>query len=130
MCSIAYGSCASVNRTSRGIGLELVRQLVSNPSNIVVATCREPSRASKLHALKDGAKGQLHVVALDVSSESSIRGSVAEVSRILGDRGLDYLYNNAAIVSFPCGQSRDQPYGTCMHRRKETTRRSISRTMA
>ncbi|EPS96145.1 NAD-binding protein [Fomitopsis schrenkii] len=84
--------------TSRGIGFELVRQLVSNPNNIVVATCREPSRASKLHALKDSAKEQLYIVALDVSSEASIRGSVAEVSRILGDRGLDYLYNNAAVT--------------------------------
>lgn len=89
------------DRTSRGIGLELVRQLVSNPNNFVVATCREPSRASKLHALKESAKGQLHVVALDVSSEASIRGSVAEVSQILGGRGLDYLYNNAAVVSYP-----------------------------
>ncbi|KAI0726515.1 sniffer [Fomitopsis betulina] len=84
--------------TSRGIGLELVRQLVSNPNNIIVATCREPARASKLHTLKEGAKGQLHVVALDVSSETSIRGSVAEVAKILGDRGLDYLYNNAAVT--------------------------------
>ena len=75
--------------------------MVSDPNNIVVATCREPSRASKLHALKDKAKGQLHVVALDVSREASIRGSVAEVSRILGNRGLDYLYNNAAVVSLP-----------------------------
>ena len=73
---------------------------MSNPNNFVVATCREPSRASKLHALKESAKGQLHVVALDVSSEASIRGSVAEVSQILGGRGLDYLYNNDAIVSF------------------------------
>ena len=50
-------------------------------------------------ALKDSAKGQLHVVALDVSSEASIRGSVPEVEGILGEKGLDYLYNNAAIVS-------------------------------
>lgn len=100
-----HGSCDDLHRTSRGIGFELVRQLVSNPNNIVVATCREPSRASKLHALKDSAKEQLYIVALDVSSEASIRGSVAEVSRILGDRGLDYLYNNAAVVSLSCSQS-------------------------
>ncbi|KAH9924013.1 C-factor [Fomitopsis serialis] len=87
-----------VTGSSRGIGLELVRQLVSNPRNIVVATCRDPARASKLTALKDSAKGQLHVVALDVSSEASIRGSVPEVEGILGEKGLDYLYNNAAIT--------------------------------
>ncbi|KAH9836036.1 C-factor [Rhodofomes roseus] len=87
-----------VTGSSRGIGLELVRQLVSDPSNIVVATCRDPARAPKLSALKDAAPGQLYVVALDVGSEASIRGSVAEVEGILGSKGLDYLYNNAAIT--------------------------------
>lgn len=108
-----FRSCISFGRTSRGIGLELVRQLVSNPNNIIVATCREPARASKLHMLKEGAKGQLHVVALDVSSETSIRGSVAEVAKILGDRGLDYLYNNAAVVSL-LAPGQPEPYVICV----------------
>ncbi|KAH9831801.1 C-factor [Rhodofomes roseus] len=88
----------AVQHSSRGIGLELVRQLVSDPSNVVVAMCRDPARASKLSALKAAAPGQLYVVALDVGSEASIRGSVAEVEGILGSKGLDYLYNNAAIT--------------------------------
>lgn len=89
------------HRTSRGIGLELTRQLLADPSNFIIATCRTPDKATALHALKDGAKGTLHVVALDVADEASIRDSRKPVEEALGGRGLDYLYNNAAIVCAP-----------------------------
>ncbi len=84
---------------SRGIGLELTRQLLTNPSNIVVATCRNPPGANDLSALKDSAKGTLHIAQIDVSDEDSIRNSVKAVEALLGaDASIDYLYNNAAIV--------------------------------
>ncbi|OSX61329.1 hypothetical protein POSPLADRAFT_1074902 [Postia placenta MAD-698-R-SB12] len=87
-----------ISGTSRGIGLELVRQLVASPSNLVIATCRKPDGASALKALKGSAKGSLHIVSLDTGNEASIRASVKEVDKILAGRGLDYLYNNAAIT--------------------------------
>ncbi len=87
-----------MHRTSRGIGLELTRQLLADPSNLIIATCRTPDRATALHALKDTAKDTLHIVALDVADEASIRASRKPVEEALGGRGLDYLYNNAAIV--------------------------------
>ncbi|KAI0941849.1 hypothetical protein AcV7_002421 [Taiwanofungus camphoratus] len=86
-----------ITGTSRGIGLEVTRQLLSSPSNFVIATCRNPEAAPALQALKSGAKGVLHIVALDVSDEMSIRNSVKTVGAIFGGRGLDYLYNNAGI---------------------------------
>ncbi|KAI9068430.1 NAD(P)-binding protein, partial [Trametes sanguinea] len=86
-----------ITGTSRGIGLELTRQLLADPANTVVATCRNPDKASDLHALKDGAKGKLHVVRIDVADEDSIRDSFKVVEQLIGDQGLDYLYNNAAI---------------------------------
>ncbi|OCH93967.1 NAD-P-binding protein [Obba rivulosa] len=89
-----------VTGSSRGIGLELVRQLLEDPSNVVIAACRNPDGATALQALResDTAKGELHVVGLDVSDETSIRGSVKAVEQILGEgRGLDYLVNNAAV---------------------------------
>lgn len=64
-----------------------------------MATCRNPDSATELRALKDDAKGMLHVVPLDVSSEASIRGSLPLVQAALGENGvIDVLYNNAAIV--------------------------------
>jgi len=87
-----------VTGSSRGIGLEIVRQLVADPTNFVVATCRNPDGATALKALASSAKGTLHILKLDVASEQSIRDSFKPVSELLGDKGLDYLYNNAAIT--------------------------------
>ena len=84
---------------SRGIGLELTRQLLTKSSNIVVATCRNPPGAKDLSALKETAQGALHIAQIDVSDEDSIRNSVKVVEGLLGENAsIDYLYNNAAIV--------------------------------
>ncbi|GBE80279.1 C-factor [Sparassis crispa] len=82
-----------ISSSSRGIGLELTKQLLRSAANVVIATCRDPENMPKLEG-----PGTLHVVQLDVSEEGSIRASIPVVSSILGDRGLDYLYNNAAVT--------------------------------
>ena len=88
-----------ITGANRGLGLELTTQLLAaSPTNEVIATCRNPDSASDLHKLHETAKGRVHVVPLDVSDEQSMRDSVRHVQDILGERGLDYLYNNAAIV--------------------------------
>ena len=90
-------------RASRGLGLGLARQLSASTSNLVIATCRNPSSATELLSLQADGRAQgrdsLHIVQLDVGDEASIRASVAAVERVLGGRGLDVLYNNAGIVS-------------------------------
>ncbi|EIN08173.1 sniffer [Punctularia strigosozonata HHB-11173 SS5] len=86
-----------VTGSSRGIGLEIVRQLSLIPENVIIATCRTPDKAETLMELKAQAKGQLHVVKLDVSDESSIKGVAQAAREIVGDKGLDYLINNAAV---------------------------------
>ncbi|OSD04958.1 NAD(P)-binding protein [Trametes coccinea BRFM310] len=87
-----------VTGASRGIGFELVRQLAASPQNLVVAACRNPDKATALKALKDSAKGTLHIIQLDVSDFDSIRASVKQAQPILGEIGLDYLVNNAGIA--------------------------------
>lgn len=95
-----------ITGANRGLGLELTTQLIAaSPTNEVVATCRDPAGASDLQRLQATASGRVHVVPLDVSSEQSMRNSVKYVLDILGERGLDYLYNNAAIVCLPCPHS-------------------------
>ncbi|THH10820.1 hypothetical protein EW146_g8251 [Bondarzewia mesenterica] len=86
-----------VTGSNRGIGLEFVRQLVSSPNNIVIATCRHPDTASDLKALKEWAKGNLYIMKLDVSNTDSIEASVESTKDILSAQGLDYLINNAAV---------------------------------
>ncbi|KAI0667316.1 NAD-P-binding protein [Trametes maxima] len=87
-----------VTGSSRGIGLEIVRQLLASPSNLVVAACRSPENATALRDMRNAAKGTLHVIQLDVSDFDSIRASSKSLQPILGDTGLDYLISNAAIA--------------------------------
>lgn len=85
--------------TSRGIGLEFVRQLAASPQNLVIASCRNPDAATDLKAIVSEAKGTVHVVPLDVSDLESVKGVEKYVKEIIGEEPLDYLLNNAAIVS-------------------------------
>lgn len=90
----------SDSRASRGIGLELVKQLLQSPSNTIIAACRTPSKAADLQALAQQAKGRLHLVALDVNKKDSIITAAAEVAQLPGiaEKGIDYLVNNAGVV--------------------------------
>lgn len=57
----------------------------------------------------NNAKGTLHIVPVDVSSQASIRSSLSLVQAALGENGsIDILYNNAAIVGnpVPCASGR------------------------
>lgn len=96
---LANAHVARNDSTSRGIGLELTKQLLAIPTNTVVATCRNPDSATDLQALKATAQGTLHVVRLDVADEASIHASVPIVTTLLGEgAAIDYIYNNAAVV--------------------------------
>ncbi|OSD04960.1 NAD-P-binding protein [Trametes coccinea BRFM310] len=88
-----------VTGASRGIGLELVRQLLASFDNLVVAACRNPDKATALKGLKGSSKGTLHIIQLDVSDFDSIRAAPKQLEPILGETGLDYLINNAGIAS-------------------------------
>ncbi|KAI0353991.1 NAD-P-binding protein [Trametes cingulata] len=87
-----------ITGTSRGIGLELVRQLSSSPANVVIAACRNPSKADALEALKAEAAGTVHIVQIDVDDPASTTSSTEMVTSLIGDLGLDYLINNAGII--------------------------------
>ncbi|EIW60167.1 NAD-P-binding protein [Trametes versicolor FP-101664 SS1] len=89
-----------VTGANRGIGLELVKQLVAVPTNVVVAACRNPDKATALAELKSSAKGTLHLVQLDVSDFDNIRALPKQLEAILGSTGLDYLISNAGIAIF------------------------------
>ena len=82
---------------SRGIGLEMTRQLLQSPTNTVLAACRTPSNAVALQDLAKEAAGTLHVLKLDVNSTDSIRAAADEAAKILGNTGIDYIVNNAGV---------------------------------
>lgn len=76
-----------------------MRQLSASPSNVVIASCRNPDTATDLKTVASEAKGTVHVIPLDTGSTDSITAVGGYVKEILGDGVLDYLLNNAAIVS-------------------------------
>ncbi|KAI0824149.1 NAD-P-binding protein [Trametes gibbosa] len=89
-----------VTGSNRGIGLELVRQLLESPSNLVVAAIRKPEASPALSDLKKTAKGTLNLIQLDISDFDSVRALPKKLEPILGEHGLDYLINNAAIFKW------------------------------
>jgi len=87
-----------VTGSSRGIGFETVKQLLAVSSNTVFATCRNPDTAPSLQSLNQKSGARLHIVKLDLDDEKSILDAFRVVKGILGEQGLDYLINNAAIT--------------------------------
>ncbi|KZV90091.1 NAD(P)-binding protein [Exidia glandulosa HHB12029] len=88
-----------ITGTSRGIGFELAKQLAANAQNTVFASCRSPATAKALNELASSVPNKnVHVIALDVDDEPSVRSAVKSVEGILpAGAGIDYLINNAAF---------------------------------
>lgn len=86
---------------SRGLGLELVKQLLLAPPSsvgMVIATSRSRSPSADLDNQIKGSGGRLHHIQLDVLNKESIQSSVQHASQILHDQGLDVLINNAGVA--------------------------------
>ncbi len=92
-----------VTGANRGIGLEFTRQLLARGEH-VIATCRQPGKATALNALAGEYPGRLHVLPLDVGDAKSRAGLVRELPLVLGEDEtgqpgkLDLLLNNAGVL--------------------------------
>ena len=91
---------ALVTGANRGLGLEFVRQLLGQGRR-VVATCRQPGRATALNALAGEHPGRLRVLPLDVADARSRDELVRELPLLAGDDApvrIDLLLNNAGVL--------------------------------
>ncbi|XP_062997437.1 C-signal-like [Elgaria multicarinata webbii] len=88
-----------VTGANRGIGLELVRQLLgqARPPRWVFATCRDPAKAQELKKLGSKHPG-LVILRLESTDEASIEASAKEAETHLAGSGLNLLINNAGIM--------------------------------
>jgi len=90
---------AFITGCNRGLGLQLVKQLVSLPSPIrhVFATYRSKDRAGELMELS-----QEHPcivpIQMDTTDYESYPGVVEQVSEVVGESGLNLVINNAAMM--------------------------------
>ena len=90
---------------SRGLGLELIKQLNSAPTSsvsTVFATARSAPTAA-LKSIIDSSNGRIRFVQLDVTDNDSVTAAVQSVGQGLGTDGLDVLINNAGIQVFEKG---------------------------
>uniref|UniRef100_A0A8C3GY45 Uncharacterized protein n=1 Tax=Corvus moneduloides TaxID=1196302 RepID=A0A8C3GY45_CORMO len=99
-----------VTGSSRGIGLELVRQLAASPQppQHIFATCRDP-KGPRGKALQELAAqhASIKLVQLDTVNLPSIQGAMQAVGSHLKDQGLNLLINNAGISSHATLHSLD-----------------------
>ncbi|KZT65898.1 NAD(P)-binding protein [Daedalea quercina L-15889] len=82
--------------SSRGIGLEFVRQLAQNADNTVFATARNKQTATHLNAFIGAhPHGNVHVLEVDIADFRTLRNAAADAAKITNGT-LDVLIHNAA----------------------------------
>jgi len=87
-----------ITGTSRGLGLELTKQILEgNPENKVVAGARKPHESEGLQQLLRVHPNRLTLVVIDVESDESVKAAAKAVTESHPE-GIDYLLNNAGIV--------------------------------
>ncbi len=84
-----------VTGANRGLGLTFVQLLLARGDR-VVATCRQPGRATGLNALAGEYPGRVHLLPLDVANPKS-QAELARELPLVTD-GLDLLINNAGVL--------------------------------
>lgn len=98
--SVNFSKCNSVLITgaSRGLGLQMVKQLVNNKERPkkIITTARNPAAAQELQQIAQ-TYPDVYLVPLDVVSETCIEAAAKEVTSIVGSSGLNCLINNAGI---------------------------------
>jgi NAD(P)-dependent dehydrogenase (short-subunit alcohol dehydrogenase family) len=94
-----------VTGASRGLGLELITQLLRHPESSVkrvFATTRsEPTEL--LQDLIDGSAGRLVNIVLDPLDLNSVQATLPEIEKHLDGAGLDFLINNVGAMPYTPG---------------------------
>jgi len=86
-----------VTGTSRGLGLEFVKQLSQDTNNTVFAIVRNPDSAANLKQLA-AQRSNIRIVKADITDPQSLVAAAAEISKST-DGALDVLINNAVSVN-------------------------------
>jgi len=95
--------CVLITGTSRGIGLEFVRQLVKRSSitpKHIIATCRKPNEATELLQLRDEHPEVVVVKELDITEyDKGFKEFVQDIKPLTSSLGLGCLINNGGITN-------------------------------
>ena len=86
---------ALVTGANRGIGFEIVRQLAAAGVRPILSA-RDPAKGEAAAALLKSDGIEVATIALDVTSEASVEGAIAEIETRYGPIAI--LVNNAAVL--------------------------------
>ena len=95
-----------VTGTSRGLGLAMVTHLATS-SDIEVVFAGARSQTPQLEKIVAQSAGKIVYIEMDTIDQNSVDQAVVTVQEHLGDRGLDYLVNNAGIGGFAPGWTEE-----------------------
>lgn len=85
-----------VTGASRGLGLEFVRTLSSDAQNVVIGLVRDKAAAEKTFGA--AVPKNLSFLEADIVDLDALKSAAVETAKVTGG-GLDYLINNAALIS-------------------------------
>jgi len=88
------GRVALITGASGGLGAQFARTLATAGAAVVLAS-RRVEKLKELRAQIEGAGGDAHVVALDVTDHDSIKAAVARAETEVG--AIDILVNNSGV---------------------------------
>lgn len=103
MASILITGC------SRGLGLELVRQLSHGSAEHIIATSRSPTPSTELSKIVESSPN-VSFIQLDQTEEDSVKRAAKECEVLLKDSGLEILINNAAAQFDDPGSTSSMRY--------------------
>ncbi|KAL2820932.1 NAD(P)-binding protein [Aspergillus cavernicola] len=89
-----------ITGASRGLGFEFVRYLAQDPRNTVIGLVRNKAAADA--KAKEEGLNAVHMVEAQYTDLASLKNAAEAVKNITGG-GLDYLVNNAALISHVSG---------------------------
>ncbi|XP_022125290.2 C-factor [Pieris rapae] len=86
-----------VTGANRGLGLGMVKFLLKNDKvENVFATCRNVSEELKSFSHEHK---KLHILTLDVTNYEKLDDVAMQIKKVVGDRGLNVLINNAGVTT-------------------------------
>jgi hypothetical protein len=78
---------------------ELVKQISEDPKNLVVGLVRDKAATEKKVVAELGDRSNLHILHGDLTSYATLKQAAADTTKIVGERGIDYLVANGAFPS-------------------------------
>ncbi|TVY83399.1 putative oxidoreductase [Lachnellula suecica] len=88
-----------VTGVSKGIGFEFVKQISEDPKNLVVGLVRDKTGTEKKVAAELGDRSNVHILYANLDNYASLKQAAADTTKIVGERGIDYLVANGAFMS-------------------------------